>query len=250
MLSAALPLLEGAGIETPLLDGEILLAHTLGCERHELYTTSVRCQAPNGKMKQFQSFVERRRQREPVAYITGFKEFWSLKLKVTPEVLIPRPETEEVVEKSIQWVQTCSKVPGTKLHILDLCTGSGCIAAALARELPQAHITVSDISEGALRVAKENLALYKDRITFIQSDLFEKIQGTFDLIVSNPPYIPSNEWEGLEPEIREYEPKIALDGGPEGLDFIIKIRHNISKYLKRTGAAVIENKADVQLWKS
>ena len=252
LLEEAIKKLEQADIETPKLDAEVLLAHALGCERHELYT-STGYLLTYARQKLFEEYVERRKKRELVAYIRGFKEFWSINIKVTPAVLIPRPETEAVVEKALEIIKNPPFIPPlTKggILILDLCTGSGCIAAALATELPEAQITVADISNEALEVAKENLAFAKGRVTFIQSNLFEKIpsQSQFDLIVSNPPYIPSSQMKQLSPEILRYEPHLALDGGMDGLDFITKIKQTAPKFLKPGGWLVMEAGAEVLTW--
>lgn len=211
-----------------------------GCKNRlpQLFLESISpAQACHQFLNTFQSYIERRKKKEPVAYIRGFKEFWSLNIKVTRDVLIPRPETEEIIEKAIKLFPSKNQ----PLDILDLCTGSGCIAAALAKEYPKADITVTDISEGALSVAKENLAFAAGRITFLQSDFFEKVKGVFDLIVSNPPYIKSSDYENLIPEICNYEPRLALDGGIDGLEIIRKIRENYRRYLKREGKLVLEN---------
>lgn len=240
--------LKAAGCDTPDLDAEVLLAHALGCERFEIYTANTsKCQALTDILPIFQNNIERRKRREPVAYILGYKEFWSLKLKVTPDVLVPRPETEKVVETALKMLQI---EPGTHCQILDLCTGSGCIAAALASELPHAQFVLTDISEKALAVAKENLKFAEGRITFLQSDLFKNVTGRFDLIVSNPPYIPSAELETLMPEVRDFEPRLALDGGRDGLDFVRQIRHHFSKHLKPSGCCILENGAKVETWKN
>lgn len=237
ILEKAIGELEAAGCETPRLDAEVLLAHALGCERFQIFSTW--CQAPGGKIRMFKNFIERRKRREPVAYITGTKEFWSLPIKVTPDVLIPRPETEAVVEAALKVFRST---------ILDLCTGSGCIAAALAKELPHAQLTVSDISAKAMVVAKENLKFAGDRVTLIQSDLFQNIEGKFDMIVSNPPYVASTEWETLPPEIKNYETRLALDGGPAGLDFIRRIRQDATRFLKPDGWLILENGPKVEIW--
>ena len=272
LLNQAVKTLEKAGVETPKLDAEVLLAHALGCERHELYTKNITgCQAPGDDFEKFRTYIQRRCKREPVAYIRGFKEFWSLKIKVTPAVLIPRPETETLVEKVVEILRPStglrasgnrsghgeSSIPGhgepvEPCTILDLCTGSGCIAAALATELPDAQITVADISKEALDVARENLAFAKERITFIQSNLFEKIPppstGKFDLIVSNPPYIPSTQITQLFPEVSRYEPRLALDGGPDGLAFIDKIKQTAPNFLNPNGWLVLEAGSEIFIW--
>lgn len=238
ILEKAIRELEAAECETPHLDAEVLLAHALGCPRFDLYKNDTGYQVPYDT---FWSYLERRKRREPVAYIVGYKEFWSLNIKVTPDVLIPRPETEAVVEKVLASGRRFNK-------ILDLCTGSGCIAAALASELPMAHFVVSDISKKALDIAQENLAFAQGRVTFIQSHLFENITGRFDLIVSNPPYVTSQELEKLEPEIKNYEPRLALDGGADGLDFVRKIRQDAPRFLKPDGWLILENGPEIESW--
>lgn len=241
--------LKEAGCDMPELDTEVLLAHALGCERFEIYTN--KCRTPfsvSAELKTFQKLVERRKRREPVAYIIGHKEFWSLKLKVTSDVLAPRPETEKVVETALTFLSE-KKVSDT-FWILDLCTGSGCIAAALASELPHAQFVVTDISEKALAVAKENLKFAEGRITFLPSNLFENVRGKFDLIVSNPPYIPSAELPHLMPEVCDFEPRLALDGGADGLDFVRQIRHDFSEHLKPGGCCILENGAKIEIWKN
>ena len=201
--------------------------------------------------RQFESYVQRRIKNEPIAYIVGYKEFWSLKIKVTPAVLIPRPATENLVEKAVGILDRGLWTVDNGPKILDLCTGSGAIAAALAKELPTAKIVAADISEEALQVAKENLKFAEDRVTLIQSNLFEKITGKFDLILSNPPYIPREVVLNLDPDITNYEPHLALDGGEDGLDFIQKIRQDAPNFLKETGWLILENGASglkVEIW--
>ncbi|MBI4224251.1 MAG: peptide chain release factor N(5)-glutamine methyltransferase [Deltaproteobacteria bacterium] len=249
-LKEAIRELEAAGCETPRLDAEVLLAHALGCERHEIYLgpgTRDQGLGTEKKFKLFEDYIERRKNREPAAYITGTKEFWSLPIKVTPDVLIPRPETETLVNAALEKVPgPWSLVPGP--FILDLCTGSGCVAAALAKELPDARFVVSDISPRALTVARGNLKFAEGRVAFIQSDLFENITGPFDLIVSNPPYVASKDWEGLQPEIKNFEPRLALDGGTDGLDFIRKILQDAPRCLKSNGWLILENGSEIKTW--
>ncbi|OGQ06395.1 MAG: protein-(glutamine-N5) methyltransferase, release factor-specific [Deltaproteobacteria bacterium RIFCSPLOWO2_01_44_7] len=250
LLEKAEQQLYDVGCETPRLDAEVLLAYVLGCERHEIYTATTRYLVPGGKLEVFKSYIERRLKREPVAYIVGYKEFWSIKIKVTPAVLIPRPETEEVVEKALKILDQGLWIKDHGPEILDLCTGSGCIAAALAKEIPNAKIVVTDISEDALEVARQNLAFANGRIQFIKSDLFENVKGQFDLIVSNPPYIPTQAIQKLEPEITQFEPKLALDGGSDGLDFVRRIRQDAPKFLKTGGQLILENGPEIEIWKN
>ena len=133
---------------------------------------------------------------------------------------------------------------------MDLCTGSGCISAALATEFPKTQITLTDISPKALAVAKINLEFAKERVRFLQSDLFEKVEGEFDLIVSNPPYCNSEIWEKLMPDVRNFEPQLAIDGGPRGLDFVDRIRNNAANYLKENGVLILEAGPDIHVWTS
>ncbi|MBI4126003.1 MAG: peptide chain release factor N(5)-glutamine methyltransferase [Deltaproteobacteria bacterium] len=211
-----------AGIETARLDARVLWEHDPAA---------------------FEQSVARRLQHEPIAYITGVKEFWSIPIKVTPAVLIPRPETETVVEEVLRHISRGgSRTAPTKntSKILDLCTGSGCIVAALATELPHATFVATDISREALDVAKENLGFARDRVTLLQGNLFEPITNQFDIITANPPYIPDNQWPMLAPDITQYEPKQALMAGPRGLDFITRIIEDAPHFLNRGGWLVME----------
>lgn len=236
-----------------LLDREILWSYLLNCERHEIYFKEMAAKMTPPLVAAFEKLVARRIKREPIAYIIGKKEFWSIAIQVTPDVLIPRPETEQLVEKSLEIIDR-KGLRNQEIEILDLCAGSGCIAAALAKELPLAKISASDISDKALKVAARNLNFAQGRITLIQSDLFQNIEKSFDLIVSNPPYIKTDEIKSLEPEIKNYEPVLALDGGALGLDFIVKIRQNYANYLKTGGALILENGPNVDVepasWKN
>jgi len=201
----------GHGIDTPRLDAELLLAATLGLDRVGVYVNFERpLQAE--ELASFREQVKRRAAREPLAYILGHAEFWSLSFLVTPAVLIPRPETELLVEASLP------RLDG-QARILDVGTGSGALAIALAHELPQCAVTAIDVSAAALAVAAENARRngVAARIGFVQHDLMELPPGPFDLIVANPPYIPSGDLATLMPEVRDYEPRLALDGGADGL---------------------------------
>ena len=186
----------------------------------------------------FLRLVEKRNKGVPLSYLTGFKEFWSLPLAVSPAVLVPRPETEVLVEKVLELATRESE------DILDLGTGSGNIAIALARELPRARIVAADISERALKVARRNAVLLKARrIEFLKSDLFSAFRGTgarFDFIVSNPPYVSRPEWEGLPAEVREFEPRRALLAGDSGLEMISRLVRRAGTYLKPGGYLIFE----------
>ncbi|HPQ80834.1 MAG TPA: peptide chain release factor N(5)-glutamine methyltransferase [bacterium] len=256
LLTAARKRLEKAGVDTPLLDAEVLLAHAAGVKRIDLYTN--RNESPAEKqIESFDSMIRRREERCPVAYITGTREFWSLEIRVNPEVLIPRPETELVVQRALAFLGDKGKDPEAVFDILDLCTGSGCIAAALAHEIPGAHLTVTDASRRALCVAKENLAFAEGRVRFLEGDLFEALRtaedpspaesggsGLFDLIVSNPPYIPEKLLASLAPEICRHEPSGALNGGESGLDFALRIIEDAVPFLKKGAALIMEIGSD------
>jgi release factor glutamine methyltransferase len=174
----------------------------------------------------------------PLSYLTGVKEFWSIPFKVTPSVLVPRPETEVLVEKVLELSTRESEA------ILDVGTGSGCIAVALAKELPRAYIQAVDISERALRVARGNAALHKTRhVQFHKSNLFSAFRGTgvrFDFIVSNPPYISRDEWDGLPPEVRDFEPRRALLSGESGLEMIERLVRRAGTFLRPGGYLIFE----------
>jgi len=209
-------------VDQPRAAAEILLAHTLGVRRIDLYVEYDR-PLESLELELFKGFIQRRIQREPVAYITGKKEFWSMDLKVTPDVLIPRPETETLVEAAFGIIPA---QPGpAPLRILDLGTGSGAIVLAMASERPGHSFYAVDRSEKALAVALDNARMRKldKAITFLQGNWFDPLRDPgryFDLIVSNPPYISSHEFDALPPEITEYEPRQALEGGADGLEAI------------------------------
>ena len=236
-----------AGLENSRLDAEVLLRHVLDLAKEQLYMNGDApiSAGPEGK---FRKLVLRRSRREPVAYITGHKEFWSLDFLVSSAVLIPRPETELLVELALQYVgRLASRSP---VKVLDIGTGSGAISVCLAKELPAAQIVALDISPVALDVARANAERHgvADRIRFLTGDLFAPAKGvleTFDLIVSNPPYIRTGELPWLAPEIREWEPVIALDGGPDGFDIYRRIIAEAHKYLVTGGSIVLEIGADM-----
>ena len=210
--------------QSPRLEAEILLAAALSCQRIELYT-SFDLEPSEDKRAVFRDYVKRRATGEPVAYLVGHKEFYSLSFQVDRNTLIPRPETEQLVVESLDWIKARQTVnPGFEPNICDLGTGSGAIAVAMAYSLKKANrpgkITAVDLSEKALNLAKKNGERHNvsDRIRWILSDLLENIDGPFDLIVSNPPYVSESEYEQLDPEVKNYEPKTALLAGPMGTE--------------------------------
>ncbi|HHU62012.1 MAG TPA: peptide chain release factor N(5)-glutamine methyltransferase [Natronincola sp.] len=227
--------LEEKGCSSARLDAELLLAHVLELDRLDLYLNFDK-PLDNREVSEYRSLIGRRGQRIPVAYLTGVKEFYSLPFKVTPAVLIPRPETEFIIDKILELVE-----PDEPVKILEIGTGSGAIAIALACQDPNFSITATDISREALDIAKNNAANLEvcHQISFVEADLFTNVEGKFEIICSNPPYIPSDELSGLAPELFE-EPRLALDGGSDGLCFYNKILEQASSYLENPGFVVLE----------
>lgn len=224
-LAQAEQVLTQSGCTEPRANAEFLLAHLLHTSRTWL-TAFGQEPLPADKHQAYERLVARHAAGEPLAYITGFQPFCNLDISVTPDVLIPRPETEELVDWAAHFFN-----PAAPLKILDLCTGSGCIALALAAQLPHACVTAADISSRALQVARHNAERLKlqEKITFIESNLWEKVQGDFDIIVSNPPYIPSGDLPGLMREVQA-EPALALDGGPDGLQLTRQIIRRAGRF--------------------
>lgn len=204
--------LQEQGIEGARLDAELLLTEVLQLDRVGLYVNYDRPLEAT-ELAAYRQLVGRRARREPVAYILGRSEFWSLPFTVRPDVLIPRPDTEVLVEEALQRADSESR-------ILDVGTGSGAIAIALAHELPNAQLVAIDLSDAALAVAQENARLncVAERISFQPGDLQHLPSGPFELIVANPPYIPQGDLASLQPDVRDYEPHLALAGGSDGLD--------------------------------
>jgi len=204
----------GIAPQEAALDAEVLARHVLGWDRARLIT-STREPAPEGFTDAYARLVTRRAAREPVAQITGIREFWGLDFEVTRDVLTPRPETELIVEEALAAFGDAPS-PGM---IADVCTGSGCLAIVLALEFPAAHVIATDLSDAALGVAHRNAARYRvtDRVTFVRRDLLDDVPGAADLIVSNPPYVPESDAASLAPEVRDYEPPMALFGGDDGM---------------------------------
>ncbi len=230
------------GIESPRADAEILLAHTLGSERIALYTHHDQPLNPD-ELSRFKALIKRRAGREPVAYIVGQKGFWSLELAVTPAVLIPRPETECLVEKALQFLP-CDAAP-SPLRVLELGTGSGAIVLALAKERPAHRFYALDRSLAALTVARRNArrAGLDGRVCFWVADWVDSLRHggpLFDLIVSNPPYIRTGDIAGLQPEIGRFEPRQALDGGPDGLQDLHRIIRQSPPFLAAGGRLLLE----------
>ncbi len=204
------------GIDNARLEAEWLLCAATGLDRVGLYLNYDK-PLNDEELARYRAMVARRGKREPLQHILGSQEFFGLELEVTPDVLVPRYDTETLVQEALKRVPEAASV-------LDIGTGSGCIAIALARELPNAAVTALDISAAALNVARRNAARNGVSIEFLHGSLCEPVAGRhFELIVSNPPYIPAGDIEGLEPEVRDFDPRGALDGGPDGLDIYRKL---------------------------
>lgn len=248
-LASGTLLLERAGIESARLDAGCLLSDVLGCPRW-LVVLEQRRRLTREQFGRYLRLLQRREQREPLAYLLGTREFWSLPLAVSSGVLIPRPETETLVEAALAACAQVSPPASGRQVILDLCTGTGAIAIALAREVPQARVVATDMSRRALRIARTNAEAHgvADRIVFLRGNLWRALDGVMpgwqgDLIVSNPPYIPSSVIETLMPEV-QWEPRRALDGGPDGLDFHREIIRGAPWRLRPGGFLLLEIGAD------
>jgi release factor glutamine methyltransferase len=242
----AAQVLRDADIETSHLDAEVLLQHVLGLGRSELYTLMDSPLIDASKRRHFWRLIERRAAQEPVAYITGRKEFWSLDFVVTRDVLIPRPETEFVVDIALRHLGRAGKQEAGSG--LDLGTGSGVLAVCLAKECAGMRMTAIDISYPALAVAQDNSQRHgvADRIQFLCGDLFQPLsRGDYRLIVANPPYVRRPELTALPADIRKWEPMIALDGGVDGLEFYRRIVGAARHYLASGGRLVVEIGADM-----
>nr|WP_211112626.1 peptide chain release factor N(5)-glutamine methyltransferase [Azospirillum sp. SYSU D00513] len=229
--------LREAGVDTPELDARLLVQHALGLERDELFLR-METSYPEEVEARVAAMVERRAAREPVGRILGHREFWTLDLALNPGTLEPRPDTETVVEAVLGAVEN----PGAPLRILDLGTGTGCILLALLAELPRATGLGVDLSPQAVEAATGNAARngLEARAAFRTGDWGRGLEERFDIVVSNPPYIPSAEIAGLAPEVREHDPLRALDGGGDGLDAYRAIVAQLPGLLKPGGIAAFE----------
>lgn len=226
------------GIPSPRLDAEVLLAHALAADRLYLYVNLDRPLSPEERQK-LRECVARRAAREPVALITGVKEFWSIPFKVAPGILIPRPDTEILVEAVLDEIKDVASP-----QVLEIGTGSGAIAVSVAKDKPQARVLAVDINPIALQTAESNAeaAGVSQSVELAASDLFQGLapDRRFHVICSNPPYVPTGEIARLEPEIRQYEPLQALDGGDDGLDVIRQIAAGAKNHLLPGGALILE----------
>ncbi|MFA5839195.1 MAG: peptide chain release factor N(5)-glutamine methyltransferase [Candidatus Margulisiibacteriota bacterium] len=232
-------------VEWPHLEAEILLAHALNFKRIDLYVQHEKVLSSE-ELARFKGFVERRLQHEPIAYITGFQPFMGLDFIVTRDTLIPRPETEKLVETAIDFFSTPNSPLPTPYLIADIGTGSGAIAISLAKFLPQVKVFGIDISAAALEVAQQNANKHNvaDRCQFIQGNLLDPLihrdKVTIDLIISNPPYIPAKDIPTLMADVKDFEPHGALDGGEDGLDYIRQLIDLSANRLTANGLLLFE----------
>jgi len=236
-LHQASRVLQNAGCDSPELDAELLLASVLGWDRARLLAHPDRV-LDESEQASWLAVLARRQGREPLAYILGHREFYGLDFVVDRRVLIPRPETELIVEHVLAW----ARPRAARLALADVGTGSGCIAVALATELPGATIYALDASAHSLKVAALNAARHAlgEQVTLLQSDLLEQLPQPVDAIVANLPYVRSDELPSLQPEIREHEPQAALDGGQDGLGPIRNLLAQANQHLGPAGAVFLE----------
>ena len=225
--------------DEPELEAELLLRHCLGVDRASLYRL-LTAELSEEEQQRFRDLVRRRLIHEPTAYIIGHKEFFGLDFEVTPAAIIPRPETEVLVELAIEAAH--KKPLADALPIADVGTGSGAIAVALASALPQGKITATDTSQEALELAQRNARRHQvdKRIRFLQSDLLDRLPGRVDVLVANLPYVTTADWKALPPEIKDHEPREALDGGPDGLRVIERLLEEAPARLSPSGVLLAE----------
>jgi len=235
--------LKKTGSSSPRLDAEVLLAHARGCQRIELYTAFA--EEPDESVKaKFREVVKRRAAGEPVAYLVGKKEFYSLEFQVSKDSLIPRSESEHVVVECLDRAKKIlASEPAKSFRVVDVCTGSGCIAISVAKHLPQCTVVAIDLSPAAVAIANANVVQHQlaDRISVVQSDLLSSIADrSVDFVLSNPPYVSEAEYEKLDKSVREYEPRMALVGGPMGTEIIEQLAAQAAFKLTERGWFVCE----------
>ncbi len=255
--------LTNKGIDSPRLSAELLLSYVLGLKRIELYTNFDK-HVSKQQLDKLHDLVKRAGQHDPIAYLTGKTEFYSLQLEVSPDCMIPRPETELLVERAVEFLRTRPVRNSVKnkmtqkeeisnggrigtQFVCDLCTGCGCIAVAIAKNFPSARIIATDISASALDVAAQNIEKHnlKEKITLLRGDLFDALVpqldvDKFDLIVCNPPYVSAAEYEKLNKNIKDYEPRLALYAGEDGLDIYRRLIEKVDEFLKPDAALMLE----------
>jgi len=235
-------------IDSPRLTAEVILAHQLSSDRVTLYL-NLDQPLTGEEVSGYRTLIRRRLGREPLQYITGIQEFWSLDFAVDPRALIPRPETELLVEHALRLLRPAAESENQEPKILDIGTGCGTLAVSLAKEVRNAQVWATDNSKGALELARLNAQRHgvSDRIKFKEGDLWEPIVDlgiTFDIIVSNPPYVASEAYKDLPPEVRDYEPRSALDGREGGMYYIKRILAKAQDYMKPNAWVIIEMAPD------
>ena len=228
------------GIENPRLDAELLVAHALKIDRMRVILDGAR-ELEGAELGALRDLVKRRRSFEPIAYLRGEREFYGLKFRVDKRVLVPRPDTETLVDVAL----ARSTHASMSMRQLDLCTGSGCVAIAMARQRPTAQVFATDISADALAVARDNaLRLGAYNVAFYEGDLFSAVGlesgRRFDVVTANPPYIPTADLATLMPDVRDHEPRLALDGGEDGLVLVRRIVQEAPEHLEKGGLLAIE----------
>lgn len=240
VIREAIAKMSAVGIEDSETDAWLLAEYLLGVTKHKYYM-NMNLEISDEEYDKYNKLLERRLNREPLQYITGKQHFMGFEFCVNEHVLIPRQDTELLVEMALKVVnkKVCQGITD-KITILDMCTGSGCIAISLAKLCDNVQVTAADISLAALKIARENSEINKADVEFVHSDLFENIEGRFDLIVSNPPYIPTKVINTLEAEVKECEPMLALDGNEDGLEFYRKISEVAFGYLNENGYLLYE----------
>lgn len=230
------------GVESPRLHAEWLLAHVLRLPRMRLYLDFERILTET-ELDAMRELVRRRGEREPLQHLLGTASFCGLDMSVTRDVLIPRPETELLAERAVERVRARAAA-GAAPAVLDFGTGSGCLAIVIAARCPEARVDAVDISEAALAIARQNAARHglAERIRFLAGDGFEVVPAgaAYDVIVANPPYIPTGELAGLQPEVRDYDPRLALDGGADGLDFYRRLAAAAGGWMRPGGRWLME----------
>ncbi|WP_427337882.1 peptide chain release factor N(5)-glutamine methyltransferase [Caloranaerobacter sp. DY30410] len=246
LLQEGIEILNEGNLKTPLLDAQLILCYTLGVDKLYIYTHRDD-KVSDEAVDNFFEFINRRKEGYPVQYIIGRQEFMGLDFNVAEGVLVPRPDTEILVEKVIEIVNNSFLKDKKRVNIVDIGTGSGAITLSLAYYLKNAFVYSIDISKKALDVAVENCKKFEleDRVLFLEGSLFKplstlNLENNVDIIVSNPPYIPTDEIEKLQIEVSKYEPRIALDGGKDGLDYYREIVKDLSKYLTNNGVVAFE----------
>ena len=226
------------GIDSPRLDAELLLGRATGLSRIQLIVLGKQ-EVQADRLAPFRALVKRRRAREPIAYILGGREFYGHAFRVDARVLVPRPDTEALVETALARTSHVSMA----MRALDLCTGSGAVAVSLALDRPTSLVLATDVSDGALAVARENaLRLGAYRVAFARGDLFAAVDARcrFDVVAANPPYIPTGDLAGLMPDVREFEPRLALEGGADGLELVGRIVTGARGFLAARGVLAVE----------